>query len=425
MPIVTFFENKIRFDGNPTLKEVLADFLPCAKTGVCGGCTLKACRRTVTGDTVIDSDIVIETGGGGEATGVAIDIGTTTVVCESIKDGVRTVAAAINPQTIVAPDVIGRIEYALCGGKELLQNMIQSCVRALFDKAGGGQEVVITGNTAMLQLLCGIDVSGLARAPFEPQSLFGEYIGGAYIPRCIGAFVGADTTCAVMASGMCDRDETALLVDIGTNGEIALWHGGKLYVTSCAAGPVFEGAGLECGMTAKSGAIDRVYNVGNKIFTHTIGNEKAVGICGSGVIDAVAVLCDLGNLHCKKAVIDGDVYITQDDIQKIIFGKAAIGAGIEVLSERAGICESDIDTLYIAGGFGSHINLKSAVKIGLVPNIAHTRVLGNAALCGARLLLDKSNIEKSLEIARSAIAVNLGGNEQFNKKFIENMKTPR
>jgi len=172
---------------------------------------------------------------------------------------------------------------------------------------------------------------------------------------------------------------------------------------------------------AKEGAIDKVYCIGNKIFTHTIGNKKATGICGSGVIDAMAALFELDNLTCKKVIIEDDVYITQDDIQKFTFAKAAISAAVEVLLCRAGISADDIDTLYVAGGFGSHIDLKNAAKIGLIPKIKSTKVLGNAALLGARMMLDKGNIEKSLEIANSATAINLGGDELFNKKFIENM----
>ncbi len=418
MPILKFFDKEIYFDGSPTLKEVLRNFLPCAKSGVCGNCTLKACKKVLTKNTVIGNDVVIETTSGAHCDGLAIDVGTTTVVCEY---GGRTAAAA-NPQSIIAPDVVGRIEYSVNGGKEVLQNLIAGCLKMLCVDLP--ENIVITGNTAMLYMLLGKDANELARAPFLAKSLFGGYIDGVYFPRCISAFVGADTTCAVLYSGMCDKNETSLLLDVGTNGEIALWHKGRLYVTSCAAGPVFEGAGIECGMMASRGAIDKVYTANGRIYASVIGNVKAEGICGSGVIDAVAALIDLGEVKNKKTVIEGDVYVTQDDIQKLIFAKAAIAAGIEVLCENAGITADDVATLYIAGGFGSHINLVSASKIGLIPRclVNRAQVLGNAALGGAKLLLDKNNRKKSEEAAKSAVFINLGGNESFNDKFIDNLK---
>ncbi len=424
MPILKFFDKEIRFDGTPTLKEVLVDFLPCAKTDVCSGCTLKACQMILTEDTVIDSDIVIETKSGATSIcdGVAIDIGTTTVVCEYIKNGKSYIAAAINPQSKIAPDVIGRIDYSINSGKDVLQSLIADCLKSLCKNAP--ENIVITGNTAMLYLLTGKDTNELAHAPFEAKSLFGEYIDGVYFPRCISAFVGADTTCAILASDMCDKNETSLLLDIGTNGEIALWHNGKLYTTSCAAGPVFEGAGIECGMMASHGAIDKVYSAGGRIFASTIGGENARGICGSGVIDAVATLIELDELYNKKTIIDGNIYITQNDIQKLMFAKAAIRAGIEVLCENAGVAVKDIVTLYVAGGFGSHINLVSAAKIGLIPSclVKCAVTLGNAALSGAKLMFDKNNIKKSEEIANSAVCINLGGNKRFNERFIDNLK---
>ena len=421
MPILKFFDNEIHFEGSPTLKELLlkeglSDFLPCAKSGACAGCTFGACKRTLTDDTVIDGSIVIEASDG-LCEGVAIDIGTTTVVCAG-ENGIR---ACLNPQTKIAPDVIGRIGYSVDGGKDTLQKLICDCLKSL----GGydGKKCVITGNTAMLYLLLGLDANDLAKSPFLAKNLFGRYYDNVYIPRCISAFVGADLTCAVLYSGMCDKGESCLLVDIGTNGEIALWHQGRLYVTACAAGPVFEGSGIECGMMAKDGVIDKVYAINGRLYSTTIGKKAPVGICGSGVIDAAASLIDIGEIHCKKYVIDGGVYITAEDIQKLMYAKAAIRAAIEVLLNIANITAEDVDTLYIAGGFGSHINLESAAKIGLFPKclVKRSKVLGNAALSGAKLLLSDENIKKSKEIANSAICINLGGSEDFGQKYIENM----
>ena len=207
----------------------------------------------------------------------------------------------------------------------------------------------------MLYLLTGHAPSSLARAPFLADTLFGTQtvlLGRrAYLPLCMNAFVGADITCAVLASRMCTQSETALLCDIGTNGEIALWHNGTLYVTSTAAGPAFEGAGISCGCGSVSGAIDRVHIEQGQLCIHTIADAPPIGICGSGLIDAVAALLSLDEISPAGSIapdgipLSGSVRLLPADIRAVQLAKAAIAAGIALLLHHAQIGAEDISCL--------------------------------------------------------------------------------
>lgn len=373
--------------------------------------------------------------------GAAVDIGTTTVAVKlfSLKTGeCAGTAAGLNPQGTVAADVMGRIEAAMKGELPLLQKQITDAVKALLEEAGrevGMPDVlVITGNTTMLYLLTGRDPECLSHAPFIADTLFdtdtelyGQHV---YLPPCMNAFVGADITTAVLSSGMCEKDEVSLLCDIGTNGEMALWKDGVLYVTSTAAGPAFEGAGISCGCGSVRGAIDRVWLEDGEIRVHTLGDAEAVGVCGSGLIDAIAAgleseqIDETGAMDDDELVLGGDVALQPQDIRAVQLAKAAIAAGMEMLAETAGVSMDEIKTLYIAGGFGSHLNVESAVKIGLLPEILMDRakILGNAALSGAvQVLLDREARGTLSDIAEKSQHVNLGGNPKFNEKYIDMM----
>lgn len=373
--------------------------------------------------------------------GAAVDIGTTTIAVKlfDLKTGecVGT-AAALNPQTAEAADVMGRIEAAMGGKLSQLQTQVTQCIEKLLSEAGktaGMPDVlVITGNTTMLYLLCGIDPESLSHAPFHAETLFDTetvfLARTAYLPPCMNAFVGADITCAVLASGMCKKNSVSLLCDIGTNGEIALWKDGILYVTSTAAGPAFEGAGISCGCGSVSGAIDRVWLENGELRLHTIHEAKPVGICGSGLIDAIAAglqseqIDETGALEEDCFLLAEGISIQQKDIRAVQLAKAAIAAGIETLLETAGTAVEEIETLYITGGFGSHLNVESALEIGLLPKGIEnrTQVLGNAALAGAaRVLLDRREKEELSRIAGLSKHVKLGGNPRFNEKYVDNM----
>ncbi len=472
--------HKIAFEEAALLDVILqqAGFSlphPCGGHGNCGKCAIKvsgavsepnalekhmgnrlSCQAVILGDASVflpddGQSMDIETEIGAQSLflqpmrgnyGAAVDIGTTTIAVKvfDLKTGecIGT-AASLNPQTSEAADVMGRIEAAMNGRLSVLQNQVTDCIAALLRDAGKGacempDSLVITGNTTMLYLLTGKNPESLSRAPFLAEMLFNtetEFAGhAAYLPPCMNAFVGADITCAVLASEMCGSEKTALLCDIGTNGEIALWKDGVLYVTSTAAGPAFEGAGISCGCGSVTGAIDRVWLEGGKLRVHTIHEAKPVGICGSGLIDAIAaglkgeVIDETGALEDDTLPLAEGVFLKQKDVRSVQLAKAAIAAGIDTLLETAGISAGEIRILYITGGFGSHLDVASAVKIGLLPEELEKRtlVLGNAALAGAAaVLLDQRAKGELSRIAAISQHVNLGGNPVFNEKYVSNM----
>ena len=480
MHTLTIFNHKqkyrVTFHGTPTVKQVLEENKismphPCGGAGRCGKCAIEiigtisapdekerdagcrlSCRTRLYGDAVVtlcaDTDLLAESStepimpsaNPSKKLGAAVDIGTTTVAL-SIYDlttgSCLATKTMLNPQSVVSADVMGRIEAATNQRLSDLQSMIVSCIHTLAETSGYIEQIdkwCITGNTTMLYLLSGKNPQSFATAPYIAEHLFGEEISflekTAYLPDCIHAFAGADLTCAVFASGMCHKTETALLCDIGTNGEIALWKSGKLYTTSTAAGPVFEGAGISCGCQSIGGAIEHVTLQNHMLFIKTIDNKKAVGLCGSGVIDTVACLLDsgiadeTGAMTEEKILLNETVFFTQEDIRNVQLAKAAIAAGIRTLLEATGTSEEEISTFYIAGGFGTHLNPDSAVRIGLFPAAFKNKIniLGNAALTGAaRLLTDEEAKKQVHTIACAADYLNLGGNPEFNKNYMEEM----
>lgn len=469
----TVFE--IPFDGTPLLKDVLHTDSPCGGRGTCGKCKVQlsghvsppndaerragcrlACQAILLGDACAElaqersARIETETGRLGEKKlgtyGIAADIGTTTVVMALLDQNGTCVAksACFNPQRTVAADVIGRIDAAMHGKADLLRDGIEDCLSGLLSdvcaQAGISERLVekavLTGNTAMLYLLTGRSPASIAHAPFRSETMFGEQIDfrgiPALLPPCMDAFVGADITCALLASDMTADKKTALLCDIGTNGEIALWKDGKLLVTSTAAGPAFEGAEISCGCGSVSGAIDRVYAANGRVYAHTIDETKAIGICGSGLVDAVGAFLETGEID-ETGASDGDlllaanggtVTLTQADIRALQLAKAAVRAGMDTLLRYADTSADAVDAFYLAGGFGNHLPMRSAVRIGLLPQALAGKavLLGNAALTGAiRLLLDPSRMQDAACLAALAHPVSLGGNADFNAAFVENM----
>lgn len=489
MSVLTLIQNgcrrEIPFSAPQPLQQILhtagiAAEHPCGGRGICGKCAVRlegavsepneaekaagtrlSCQAVLYGDgTVWLSDSApleqIETVSSSYTArapmpgefGAAVDIGTTTIaltLCRLSDGTVLGSCACENPQRSIASDVIGRIEAALSGQLSVLQDMVLSAVQTLLTKACQAaaipeskvESLVITGNTTMLYLLTGKDPTALSRAPFQADCLFGyetAVLGkAAYLPPCMDAFVGADITCAVLSSQMTSMSGTALLCDIGTNGEIALWKGQQLCVTSTAAGPAFEGAGISCGCGSIRGAIDRVWLENGTVCCHTIGQVPAVGLCGSGLIDAVAAFLktedidEAGAMEVPELVLAADVRLLKRDIRAVQLAKAAIAAGIQTLLETTGTEEADISDFYICGGFGTHLDLTSAAAIGLIPAALadQARVLGNAALAGAlMLLLDCGARAQAETLAASARQLNLGGNPKFNENYIDQMFFP-
>jgi len=380
--------------------------------------------------------------------GAAVDIGTTTIAAQLwVGDEMVEEASALNPQSTFGADVISRIEAALAGRLNDLQHTVADAIEKMLvsmsEKAGCYPEVVvITGNTAMLHFLTAEDPAPLSAAPFAAGRLFGEWlsakelnIGGKlcdtrfYLTPCFSAFVGGDITTAILASELVKKQQTALLVDIGTNGEMALLKDGRLICCSTAAGPVFEGAQISCGMQGKAGAIDHVTAEDGRLCCTTIKNEKAVGICGSGLVDAVAAFVELelveesGYMEEDIELAEG-VFLTPQDIRMVQLAKGAICAGIRTLCDAAKIDADDITTLYIAGGFGAKLDIASAAAIGMIPEelAEKAKVIGNAALAGAAMLLRSQPLaEQCSNFIQQAEIMELSSNPTFSAHYMEAM----
>jgi len=480
-------ETRVVFAGTPLLNEVLAReglalAQPCGGRGRCGKCRTElsgavsppneaevrfgsrlACQAVLLGDCEatlpvsrqmeqiqMDGDLA-----GGVLRpmpgkyGAAVDLGTTTLALKlyRLSDGrLMGSAGKPNPQGQTAADVMGRIGAALAGGLPRLERQVQQAILGLLETAcreagvpvSDVESMVVAGNTTMLYLLTGTSPLSLSRAPFDAEDLFGRTVPlmgrQVYLPPCMDAFVGADITCAVLASGICQKEQTALLIDVGTNGEIALWKDGALLVSSTAAGPAFEGAGIHMGCGSVAGAVDSVWvTADGRLEAHTISGAPAVGVCGSGLIDAVACLLKTGQVDetgasaRPKMTLSGSVHLVPQDIRSIQLAKAAIAAGIETLLKEAGIGADEVTELCLAGGFGSHLDVNSAADIGLIPRelTGRVRVLGNASLAGAAALLtDTAQVSEVNRIASLSRHVALGGNPRFNEAYMEHMLFP-
>lgn len=375
--------------------------------------------------------------------GAAIDIGTTTLamrIYDLHNAEVLAECTAMNPQRSVSADVMGRIQAALSGEGDTLQRQIQRALHDMLQQACAQahvtqqdlKRIVVSGNTTMLYLLTGRNPKSLSCAPFQADCLFDQWSSlwdiPVYYPPCMNAFVGADITCSVLASGMCSSQTPVLLCDIGTNGEIALWKDHTLYVTSTAAGPAFEGAGISCGCGSVPGAIDRVWIQDGQPMIHTIGEKPPVGVCGSGLIDAIAAflktedLDETGAMTGPHLALGQGIALLPQDIRAVQLAKAAIAAGIRTLLKVSNTREEELTRLFIAGGFGSHLSIQSAFDIGLIPrNIGrHVDVLGNASLTGAAmLLLNPDTISTARNIAMPSHHINLGGNPDFNQAYMD------
>ena len=489
MPVVLINNKEYHVSTNTLLRDCVKDMgvsFPCSGNGLCGKCRVLvsgdvnsltdtekrllsldeiasgvrlACCTRVQGDCkvscvpvdvaeICNSTADIAGVEGVFTYGVAVDIGTTTVVAALYdKHGFCIAnAAATNPQVAYGTDVLSRVQAAVTGSGAALTAAICGCVEELLiqlaDSAGIAasqiDRVVLTGNTAMLCLLTNTPSETLLKAPFSCPRVFGETFSPdrlnvrgltsdakLYLPPCLDAFLGADFLCTLQAVGLCQKEETVLLADVGTNGEMALWHNGTLYACSTAAGPAFEGVGISCGMMAANGAVDRVDVVNRDLVSHTVGGASACGICGSGLVDAVACLLDLeeiaasGECMDEKYAIAKDVFLTREDIQALAVSKSAICSGLETLCFTAGISVSDVSKLYIAGGFGGSLRIRNAVRIGLIPSELenHITLVGNAALSGAAQLLFYPDVEVPL-----FHKVELATDAYFAKIFIENMQ---
>ena len=447
---------KVRVHYGTPLKDILFKYgieFPCGGKGICGGCKIKllkgdipmtrehrqainklglsdefrlACRSTVTSDVSLEIDqfetfILADNSTfhftPSEGFGIAIDLGTTTLVAQllNLSNGnVLDALTSLNPQAEYGADVISRIEYSIRNkGLPLLQNIIQEKIASMVNKLISKNKVAVTkvvlvGNTVMQHIFAGIDLTPLSAYPFESRKK--EFIR--FSPRelklktnpdaeiiflpSLGSFVGSDILAGILATRIHQSEQPVVLIDLGTNGEIVVGNKDKILCASTAAGPAFEGTNIQMGMRASTGAISSISQSEGKVQYHIIGNEAPKGICGSGLIDAIAVLLNENKVDTGGKIIDesdkidliSPVVITQRDIRELQLAKGAIAAGIQILLDKLGISHKQIASVYIAGAFGNFINIENTRKIGLI-EFPSERInkLGNTALIGAKMSL--------------------------------------
>jgi uncharacterized 2Fe-2S/4Fe-4S cluster protein (DUF4445 family) len=398
----------------------------------------------------------------GEVYGVALDVGTTTLAIRwlDLGDGEnpdRYSASVLNPQVRFGDNVIDRIRYAMGtpGGTGHLQRAVIGAVNNLLScgavRPDHIYEMTVSGNSVMRDLLLGRSVLGLGAYPFEPVSMaavnasaadLGIAIhprGNIYALPLIGHFVGADTLALILATEMHRRDEVTMAIDIGTNTEIALGNREGILVTSCASGPAFEGSGIACGTGSVEGAIQRMeIGTAGKVSCDTIGDVPPVGICGSGLIDALAELLGHGIMdrtgkltggreRFTLATGDRGVYLDGKDLDNLKLAKAAVAAGARVLLDRAGIRAGSLSHLFLAGAFGTYIDVANAKRIGMLPGIPKGRVVkvGNASIEGAAMvLLSRESRSEAEELAGRITHVSLEQDPAFQDRFIEELSFP-
>ncbi len=411
--------------------------------------------------------------------GLAVDLGTTKIAAYLVDLATGHQLAAIgapNPQIGYGEDVISRLNYVHRtpeGGKVMAQKVRQSLDDVLDEllKQADAQrrdvvEACVVGNTAMIHLLLELPVHQLAKAPYVAATstaldIRADHLGlnmapGAFvhIPPCIGGFVGADHVAMILACDMDQTDKFTLGIDIGTNTEIAIRKAGIPYMTSvsCASGPAFEGAHIQDGMRAASGAVEKVRIKDYQVEVVTIDNAPPIGLCGSGIIDTVAELYRVGLIDkhgriqrdqgrvrsgrhgaefmlvpAEQSGTGGDIVIDQKDINEIQLAKGAIQAGINILLEVTGTKHAEVEEVIIAGAFGSFLNVRNAIAMGLFPELpnARYRQVGNAAALGAKWIL----VSKAARVRAQSIAAETQYHEltiypKFSRKFALGMLFP-
>lgn len=415
--------------------------------------------------------------------GIAVDLGTTTIVSKLIDmtDGrVLAVKSALNPQTRYGDDVVTRIAFAEADNNlAILQNSVIKCINALTEEIckqaqvdiDNIYELCLVGNTTMSHIFIGLPISSLGQAPYKPYSVDSYSIkaaesdikinpaGRIYTVDNIAGFVGSDITAVGLATDIDSADEVTLIVDIGTNGELIMGTRDKLYSASCAAGPALEGARISCGSRAGSGAIEAVVINQDDIDIDVIGGSPEKSICGSGLIDAAAVMLELGIIDNTGRFVEKDklkqklpqaiiaritekdgqpafilsknpdqsenkIALTQRDIRQLQLAKAAIRTGIQLLQNKIGVEDKGIKKIMLAGAFGNYIKRESALRIGLLPKVDIDRIIfvGNAASSGAQIiLLSQIARTNAAKLARKIEYVEIAHDPGFSDAYADSM----
>ncbi|MCX7918786.1 MAG: ASKHA domain-containing protein [bacterium] len=415
--------------------------------------------------------------------GIAFDIGTTTVVgtlLDLTTGKELAVSAEMNAQSIFGADVVSRIQFAIQevnGTNQLhhkIVDVVNHIIQTLCKQAKINRnhiyELTVVGNTTMQHLFLNLSPATLGTLPYVPIFKFGFEVSASelrirsvnpratvYILPNIAGFVGADTVGVILATDSHNSTKTRLIIDLGTNSEIVLGNKNELLCCSAAAGPAFEAAHIEQGMRAASGAIDHVWIENGDIRISTIENQPPCGICGTGIIDAVAIMVNLGIIDASGRIIGRNelrkniseriknriieekkgnkfvicttknIYLTQQDIREVQLAKSAIATGIEILKKQLNIGDDQIDEVLLAGAFGHYILPESVLAIGLIPKSLSKKIIsiGNAASCGAKLaLLSLAKRRETLEIAKKTRHFELALHPEFESRFADSLSFP-
>jgi len=387
-----------------------------------------------------------------EGFGVAVDLGTTTIVAQLVdlsSAKVLAVETMLNPQVKFGADLISRIQACLDGNETEMTSIVRSSIgtmiRLMLKKYDVRlQKIVLVGNAAMQLIFSNCDVAPLSAYPFhindpglktfKPEELGWdlEVVENVQFYPSIGSFVGSDILAGIAATGLHQKENYTALIDLGTNGEIVIGNKNQVVCASTAAGPAFEGANISMGMRAVTGAISSLNLVDGKIEASVIGNTAPKGICGSALIDAIALLRKMeligifGEINSGESqiTIAGKVILTQRDINEFQLAKAAIAAGLTILARTLSIDLTDIEEIYIAGAFGSYININNVVETGMIELPAEKiHKMGNTALIGAKMFLfsDMGIADKILAKTRH---ISLEADPNFQDIYVDKLLFP-
>lgn len=457
-------ERRYSFAEPMLLSDALAAFgymvpHPCGRRGTCQKCTVQvngasvlACRTMLVEDAEIilpeREEIVSATGAeeSGQMSGqvcLCLDIGTTTLALAlvSLDEGsiIRSMTAP-NPQRAFGTDVISRIDYCTKHGPNEMQKVLLEKVQEMISGLLSAfslpfvDTLYVAGNTTMLHLFFGVDCASMGVSPYTPAFLCQRFESGEALGLCgvnsvvsmpgIAAFVGADIVAGIRYVGMPEKGKHSILLDLGTNAEIALLSENRILCTAAAAGPCFEGANISCGMSASPGAVCAVTEEG---ICTVIGDGEAKGLCATGLIDAVAmgvrkdVIDETGYLEDETMEVCPGVILTQKDVREFQLAKSAIRAGVECLIHQAGISWGDVSHFYVAGGFSAGLNVDNAAFIGLIPEALKEKFVGinNASLLGC--IKYACEPEKHALPLAEAHYVDLSADALFTQLFMEYM----
>lgn len=474
------------------LIAILADHgveFPCGGAGICGGCSVRvlagslqiseadrevftqqeiengwrlACQARAEGPLVLECrqwrmDILADMGThaaqGKRGLGIAIDLGTTTIAAQIADLWTGTVLGVeteLNPQARFGADVMSRVRAVLDGHD--LTMPVRMVLREMVARLANGHEnevaeVAIVGNTVMHHLFSGCNVEPLSHVPFASPHLCRQSFTPAQLgwdlpaecavrfADCLGGFVGSDILAGIIATGMAESDELIALIDLGTNGEIAIGNRDRIVCASTAAGPAFEAGSIRMGMRAVTGAISHVSHDDDGLKATVIGGVEPRGICGSGLVDAVAAGLRSGAILSSGRIADGTkifkvaapVTLHQSDIRELQLAKGAIAAGFRLLLSRLGAGFGNLKSVYLAGAFGNYVRIESAIRIGLIeaPR-AVVHAAGNTALRGAKMMLAAE--AKLLATGEPVLPiiehVSLATEPGFQDEFVDSMSFP-